>query len=79
MRGLPVPLDHIERLCDGHGLHEHAEGTRPRPEHGYCTEDVTFCNKVRAAGNQIWIDHDLSREIRHVGSVAFGHEHMEIA
>lgn len=39
MSGLAVPLDHIERLCDGHGLHEHADGTTPRPEHGYCTDD----------------------------------------
>lgn len=48
-------------------------------EHGYCTEDVTFCNKVRARGHAIWVDADLSREVRHVGSVAFGYEHMTLS
>lgn len=48
-------------------------------EHGYCTEDVTFCRKVRARGHQIWVDLDLSREVRHVGSVSLGHEHWEAA
>lgn len=46
-------------------------------EHGYCTEDVTFCRKVRARGHEIWVDHDLSREVRHIGSISLGHEHME--
>lgn len=44
---------------------------------GYCTEDVTFCRKVRARGHRIWVDHDLSREVRHVGSVALTAEHIE--
>lgn len=48
-------------------------------ERGYCTEDVTFCRKVRARGHRIWVDHDLSREVRHIGSVSLGHEHMEQA
>lgn len=48
-------------------------------EHGYCTEDVTFCRKVRARGHEIWVDHDLSREVRHIGSVSLGHEHREQA
>lgn len=46
---------------------------------GYCTEDVTFCRKVRARGHRIWVDHDLSREVRHIGSISLGHEHMEAA
>jgi hypothetical protein len=46
-------------------------------DEGYCTEDVTFCKKVRAQGHEIWIDHDLSREVRHIGSISLGHEHME--
>ena len=48
-------------------------------EQGYCTEDVTFCKKVRASGLEIWVDHDLSREVRHVGSISLGHEQMEQA
>ena len=38
---------------------------------GYCTEDVVWCRKVRDAGLTIWLDHDLSREVAHIGSVAF--------
>ena len=38
---------------------------------GLCTEDVVWCKKVRAAGNTIWLDHKLSKEVGHIGSVAF--------
>jgi hypothetical protein len=31
------------------------------------TEDVYFCNLLRTAGRTIWIDHDLSNEVGHVG------------
>ncbi len=42
--GLPdltrlLSLDHLDRMTDDRGLFEHAEGTAPRPEHGYCTDD----------------------------------------
>jgi hypothetical protein len=38
---LPEPaFDHLRRLTDGTGLHEHALGDVPRPEHGYCTDDA---------------------------------------
>lgn len=30
---------HLERLSDEHGLFEHARGTEPRVELGYCTDD----------------------------------------
>ena len=46
-------------------------------EHGYCTEDVTFCRKVRARGHEIWVDHDLSRDVRHASLRWLGAEHME--
>lgn len=32
-------LGHLLRLSDGIGILEHAEYARPRPEHGYCTDD----------------------------------------
>lgn len=48
-------------------------------ERGYMTEDVSFCQKVRAAGHEIWVDHDLSREIVHIGSVTLTHAHREAA
>jgi hypothetical protein len=46
---------------------------RPWFEHGRndtgedIGEDVMFCRKLRAAGQDIYIDHDLSKEIGHVG------------
>lgn len=46
----------------------------PRPwfRHGYeagqdIGEDILFCRSLRAAGQDIWIDHDLSKEIGHIG------------
>ena len=37
----PAPsFAHLRALTDAGGLHEHARGTRPRPEHGYCVDDV---------------------------------------
>ncbi len=32
-------LRHLSRLTDDRGILEHAKGTRPRFEHGYCTDD----------------------------------------
>lgn len=42
-------------------------------ENGYCTEDVTFCNKVRARGHDVWVDHDLSRQVCHIGSATLSY------
>lgn len=40
-RAVPTPpFTHLRRLTDAGGLHEHALGTTPRPEHGYCVDDV---------------------------------------
>lgn len=36
----PPSFDHLRRLTDDGGLYEHADGARPRPEHGYCVDDV---------------------------------------
>ena len=49
------------------------------PEVGsYCGEDVYFCAKLQAAGQDIWIDHELSREIAHCGAMSFGYEMIEL-
>lgn len=46
---------------------------RPWFEHGRnerggdVGEDVMFCRKLRAVGYEIYIDHDLSKEIGHIG------------
>ena len=34
------PLDHLERLTSSIGMYEHALFHEPRPEHGYCVDDV---------------------------------------
>jgi len=36
-----------------------------------CGEDVYFCRKARAAGFEVLIDHDLSKEVAHVGQMEF--------
>lgn len=41
-------------------------------------EDIYFCQGLRAAGHPIWIDHDLSKEVRHIGSFEFSNEHAFI-
>jgi hypothetical protein len=39
--GIPAPpFTHLLALSDGTGIFEHARGTTPRVEHGYCTDDV---------------------------------------
>ncbi len=35
-----VVFDHLAHLSDCRGLFEHARYTTPRPEHGYCVDDV---------------------------------------
>lgn len=44
------------------------------PLQAYCGEDVYFCQKVRQAGFDLWVDHDLSKEIFHIGDRYFGHK-----
>ena len=41
MSAAPLPrFDHLLRMTDARGTFEHAKLTDPRPEHGYCTDDV---------------------------------------
>jgi hypothetical protein len=44
----------------------------PSPRFWYSTptetEDVYFCRLLRAAGHTIYVDHDLSKEVGHVGT-----------
>jgi hypothetical protein len=42
---------------------------------GYIGEDVFFCQKAAAAGFKIHIDHDVSKEIGHIGMFEFKHDH----
>jgi len=40
-------------------------------------EDVFHCRKAREAGFKVMVDHDVSKEVRHIGSLEFTHEHAE--
>ncbi len=40
------------------------------------SEDFYFCTNATAAGFQVWIDHDLSKQVKHIGIFPFGHEHV---
>lgn len=42
---------------------------------GWEGEDVYFCRKARELGFRILIDHDISKDIKHVGEMEFGHDH----
>lgn len=44
--------------------------------HAYTGEDIYFCRKARAAGYEVLVDHDLSKEIGHTGAIDFRHEHI---
>jgi hypothetical protein len=36
-------------------------------------EDIYFCNKAKQAGFEVWVDHDLSKEIAHIGIFHFNY------
>ena len=40
-------------------------------------EDCYFCLRAGAHGFDVWIDHDLSQEIKHVGTFGYGHRCVE--
>src|SRR5688572_29560529 len=41
MTPVPAPrFDHLLRMTDSRGTFEHAKHGEPRPEHGYCTDDM---------------------------------------
>ena len=40
-------------------------------------EDIYFCINAGRNGFDIWIDHDLSKTVKHIGTFEFGHEHVQ--
>lgn len=38
---------------------------------GYISEDSYFCDKLRAAGVKIYVDHDVSQKVGHVGDYVY--------
>jgi len=49
----------------------------PNTAHRQVGEDVYFCRKARKAGWKIYVDHDLSKEVRHVGSFEYRLDHAQ--
>jgi hypothetical protein len=42
----PVNRTHLEAISDEIGIFQHAQGSRPDPAHGYCTDDVSRALQV---------------------------------
>ena len=40
-------------------------------------EDIYFCKLAQAHGFKVYIDHDLSKDVRHIGIMDFTHEQAE--
>lgn len=62
----------------------HADVFRSLPQPWFCEdpikgigEDVWFCNAAREAGYSIFIDHDLSKDVVHIGEFDYKHQLME--
>lgn len=45
----------------------------------FCGEDIYFCQLVQDAGYDVWVDHDLSQKILHVGPMAFGSDLISVS
>jgi len=44
----------------------------------YIGEDIYFCKLAQANGLKVYVDHDLSKDVRHIGVMEYTHEHAEI-
>ena len=40
-------------------------------------EDVYHCHKLKEAGVTVYVDHDTSKLVKHIGNFEFGNEHAE--
>jgi hypothetical protein len=45
----------------------------------FAGEDVFFCYHARHNGIKVLVDHDVSKEVSHIGEIEFRHEHAEIS
>jgi hypothetical protein len=43
----------------------------------YIGEDIYFCKLAQANSMKVYVDHDLSKEVRHIGVMEFTHDHAE--
>lgn len=47
------------------------------PEHDtFQGEDWSWCEAAQAVGEKIWIDHDISKQIGHVGNLEYTHQYV---
>ena len=62
IRGIEKPYFYFEQL----------------PNHKILGEDIYFCIKASDAGYRTYVDHDLSKEIKHIGSYQYGWHNIEM-
>lgn len=75
--GMAVMLTSIGVLRELRALDDPLFWFRYSKAHNLVTsEDFYFCTNAAKAGFQIWIDHDLSKQVKHIGVFPFGHEHV---
>jgi len=43
----------------------------------YIGEDIYFCKLAQANGMKVYVDHDLSKDVKHIGVMEFTHDHAE--
>lgn len=65
MTGRDVTFEHLVAMSDQRGLFEHADGTEPRLEHGYCTDDNARLLVVTSRVPDVGDAHLLSRLALH--------------
>ena len=41
-------------------------------------EDIYFCIKAKDVGVDTWVDHDLSKQIKHIGQYVYGWHNIEL-
>ena len=41
-------------------------------------EDMYFCREAQKVGFKVYIDHDVSKQVRHIGVLEFMHEHVDL-
>lgn len=63
-----IKMDVFEKLDMPYFNFAWNEGT------GFIGEDWYFCDKLEKAGIDLWIDHDLSKEVGHIGSYQYSHD-----
>lgn len=48
------------------------------PNNKILGEDIYFCVKAKDAGFDTWVDHDLSKGIKHIGQYVYGWHNIEL-